>query len=61
MPESVDMGADVIDHGDEVRLKRHGIARHAEIVSFRALMGHVNGVHRALKQLMRRHIVFNEK
>jgi hypothetical protein len=54
------MGTDVIDHGDEVRLKRHGVARHAEIVSFRALMGHVDGIHWALKQLMRRHIVFDE-
>src|ERR1700678_1013647 len=61
MAKSIDMCADMIDHGDEVRLKRHSVARHAEIVSFRALMGHVNGVHRALKQLVRRHIVFDEK
>src|ERR1700691_3231003 len=61
MPESVDMGADVVDHGDEICLKRHGVARHAEIVSFRALVGHVDGVHGALKQLVRRHVVFDEK
>ena len=46
VPESVDMRADVIDHTDEVRLKRHGVARHSEILSFRALMTHVDRVHR---------------
>jgi hypothetical protein len=42
-------------------LKRHGVARHAEIMRFRALMTHVDRVHWALKQFMRWHVVFDEK
>jgi hypothetical protein len=55
------MGGDVIDHTDEVCLKRHSVARHAEIVRFRALVTHMHRVHRSLKQFMRWHVVFDEK
>jgi hypothetical protein len=31
MPKRIDVGANVIDHGDEVGLKRHGVSGHTEI------------------------------
>ena len=41
MHERIDMRADVIEHRDEVGLESHGVARHAEIDAFRALMAQV--------------------
>ena len=60
MSERIDMRAHVIEHADEIRLKGHGVAGHAKILRLSALVAHVHGVDRALKQLVRRHVVFDE-
>ena len=59
--EGIDVRADMIEHRDEVRLERHRVAGHAEIEHLRRFMAEVRGDDRPLKQLMRRHVVFDEK
>ena len=54
------MRADVIEHADEVRLERHRVAGHAEIVCLRALVAQM-GYDRSLEKLVRRHVVFDQE
>ena len=46
------MGADVIEHGDEIGLEGHRIVRRAELVGFGRLMREVIGDDRPLEQLV---------
>jgi hypothetical protein len=55
------MRADMIEHGDEIGLEGHRIIGRAELVSLGRLVREVMGDHRPLEQLVRRHIVFNQK
>jgi hypothetical protein len=55
------MGADMVEHADEVRLECHRIARHAEILRFRALVGQVFKIDRPLEELVGGHVVFDQQ
>jgi hypothetical protein len=61
MTKRVDMRADVIEHRDEVRLERHGIAFNAKSEGLRTLMRHVRREDGALEQLVRRHVVLDRQ
>jgi hypothetical protein len=55
------MGTDVVEHGDEIGLERHGVALDAELHRFGAFMGQVIGDDRPLEELVSRHVVFNQQ
>ncbi len=59
MPEGIDVGADVVQHPNEISLERHCIARHAEICSLCAFVTHMDRDNWPLKQLVCRHVIFN--
>jgi hypothetical protein len=59
--ERVDMRADMVEHADEVRLERHRITGHAEILGFRALVRQVFEVDRPLEKLVGGHVVFDQQ
>ncbi len=59
MAEGVHMGADMVEHGDEIGLEGHGVAGHAEIERLRLLVAQMRGDDRALEELVRRHVVFD--
>jgi hypothetical protein len=61
VPERVHVGADVVDHAEEIRLECHGVARNAQFMSLRALVTHVDSIDRTLKKLVPRHVVFDEQ
>ena len=61
MAESVDMRADMVEHADEVRLKRHRIARHAKVLRFRGLVRQMLKIHGPLEKLVRGHVVFDQE
>ena len=61
MAGRVDMGADVIERGDEVRLERHRVAGFAEIKGLGGLVAKMGGDDRPLEKLVRRHVVLDQE
>jgi hypothetical protein len=61
VPERVDVGADVIECGNEVRLERHRVVGHAKIEGLGALVAQVGSDDRPLEKLVCGHIVFNQE
>jgi hypothetical protein len=55
------MRADMVEHADEVRLKRHRIARHAKVLRFRGLVRQMLKIHGPLEKLVRGHVVFDQE
>ena len=61
MAERVNMGADMIERGDEVCLKCHRIVGYAEIEGLGRLVAEMGGDDRPLEKLMCRHVVLDEE
>ena len=49
VPEGVDVRTDVVERGDEIRLKGHRIAGYAEIKRFRGFVAEMRGDDRPLE------------
>src|SRR5271156_2828785 len=61
MAKRVNVSADVIERGNKVRLERHRVAGRAEIKGLGGFVAEMRGDDRPLEQLVRRHVVFDQK